>query len=128
MLTGKYKGLREKIIEATPALIRTSSNLIRVGGTFFNSSTPIPSNISLSGSSTLVDLKGRTLLQNNGRLYDLEKGFTEVKIPGLQDIRYVETFGDEAILLGTGSGGTEILVKDVQEKEIHLAIPQITLE
>ena len=64
-LTGKYKDLKEKIIEANPEFIRTESSIIRLGGTFFNSSTPITNSVSFSGASSLINYKDRLLVLNS---------------------------------------------------------------
>jgi hypothetical protein len=71
-LTGKYQNLKEPILEATPDFIRTSSMIIRLGGSFFNSSTPITRNVVFSGSTSLASYKNEPVLINNGVLYNID--------------------------------------------------------
>jgi hypothetical protein len=111
-LTGKYRDLREKIIEANSELIRTSNSIIRLGGTFFNSSTPLTSTVSFSGASHILTYHDRLMIHNSGRLYDLDKGLTEARIVGLDSIEATKKFGDETIVIGKFGSKNRLIMED----------------
>ena len=70
-ITGKYQGLTEPILEAHNDFFRTASSITQLGGGFFNSSTPIVGAISFSGTTQLTTYRDKTVIINNGKMYDL---------------------------------------------------------
>jgi len=97
-ITGKYKDLRDTILEVSPEFIRTESSFIRLGRTLFNSSTPLTSRVSFSGSSKLFFYQEKQVILNQNKLYDIEDNFREIKIDGFEGILSTQKFGDETNL------------------------------
>lgn len=127
-LTGKYKDLREKVIEAHSDFIRTPSNIIRLWGGFFNSSTPIPETVSLSGASRLWQYGSHLLLGNKGRMYDLEKNFSEVRFSELDQIFALQKFGDEIVALGTRGDESFLRFEDGKNSIRTVSLGRTNLE
>ena len=73
-ITGKYQGLTEPILEAHSDFFRTASTITKLGGGFFNSSTPIVGSKSFSGTTQLTTYRDKIVLINNGQMYDLGEG------------------------------------------------------
>lgn len=111
-ITGKYKDLRDTILEVNSDFIRTESSFIRLGRTLFNSSTPIPSSVTFSGSSKLFFYKDKQVILNQSKLYDIEDNFKEIKIEGFDGILSTEKFGDEIVTIGKKRDGIWIRIED----------------
>lgn len=111
-ITGKYKDLRDTILEVNSDFIRTESSFIRLGRTLFNSSTPIPSNVTFSGSSKLLLYQDKQVILNQEKLYDIEDNFKEIKIEGFDGILSTEKFGDEVVTIGKKRDGIWIRIDD----------------
>ncbi len=119
-LTGKYKDLKEKIIEANHEFIRTGSSIIRLGGTFFNSSTPLTTSVNFAGNSTLVTYKDRLMLLNAGHMYDMERGLIELRIPELDTIATTKKFWDEILTIGRKSGKNITILEDGKNEALKV--------
>jgi len=111
-LTGKYKELRDPILEVNSEFIRTESSLIRLGGTLFNSSTPLTSNVTFNGPSKLITYHGKQVILNQSKLYDIEDNFKEIKVEGFDGILSTEKFGDEIVTVGIRQAATWIRIED----------------
>lgn len=111
-LTGKYKDLRDTILEVNAEFIRTESSLIRFGGTLFNSSTPLTSSVTFNGPSKLISYRGKQVILNQNKLYDIEDNFKEIKVEGFDGILRTEKFGDEIVTIGIRQSATWIRIED----------------
>jgi hypothetical protein len=113
-MTGKYKDLRDSILEVNSQFIRTDSSLIRLGGTIFNSSTPLTGNIAFSGSSKLISHEGKQVILNQEKLYDIENNFKEIRIEGFDGILRTEKFGDETVTVGKRQSSVWVRIEDAK--------------
>lgn len=111
-LTGKYKDLREKILEVNYQFIRTEFSLIRLWGSMFNSSTPLTSNANFTGESKLIAYEGRQVILNQNKLYDIENGFKEIKVEGFEGILQTEKFWDEVVTIWNKQNSLWVRVDD----------------
>ncbi len=125
-LTGKYKELRDTILEVNSQFIRTESSLIRLGGTIFNSSTPLTSNVSFKGNSKLITFEGKQVILNQNKLYDIENNFKEIKIEGFDGILGTEKFGDEIVTIGIKQGGIWIRIEDSKNSMTEAPLQDFT--
>ena len=91
-LTGKYREIRDAILEANADFIRTNSSLIQLGGALFNSSTPITSSAVFTGSSRLISYHDKPAILNQNKLYSIEDGFKGIFIEGFDGILTTEKF------------------------------------
>ncbi len=99
-ITGKYQGLTEPILEAHSDFFRTTTAITKLGGGFFNSSTPIVGAVSFSGTTQLTTYRDKIVLINNGQMYDLGGSLGLLSIPGLDTVETTHKFGDETLSLG----------------------------